>query len=228
LVKFNKRIIYFLLGTAFVVLIRPQIYVMIILALLLSLVFLAKTKILQKLILVPLLLVLIVPTYHLLQERTHLETINLETTQKFIEARGVDWGGGSGINIQNYNLAFKLFSYLYRPLFFDVHNFSMAIASFENLVYLIITLQMCSFKFLRFVKNEKSLFLSFNLLYFLIGAVLLSSTEGNLGTAERHKIMLMPALLALFLIYRAKTKPLPVRQNNLATPMITDSPEKVG
>jgi len=227
LIKFNKRIIFFLFGSACVTLIRPQIYVVIILALLLSLVFLAKTSFRQKLILVPLLLVLMVPTYNLLLQRVKMNSINIESAQNYIEARGDNWGGGSGVNMQNYNQLFKVFTYLYRPLFFDAHSVTMVIASLENLFYLIISLQMCSFKFYRFIKKEKALLISFNLFFFLIGAILLSNSEANLGTAARHKIMLMPALLALFLVYRAQTQPLPVKQNHAATPFMTDSPEKM-
>jgi hypothetical protein len=228
LIKLHQRIIYFALGSLPLALIRPHVFVMIILALLVAMLFLAKTKLIQKLIFIPLLFILMVPAYSLLLQRTQLETINVDTAEEFIEERGVNWGGGSGVDIQNYNSLFKLFTYLYRPLFVDIHNVPTALASCENLFYLIITWQMLSFKFIRFVRKEKNLFLSFNLLFFFIGAVLMSHTEGNLGTAMRHKVMIMPSLLALFLLYRAKTKPLPVKQNNFATPLITDSPEKVG
>ena len=226
LIRFNRRIIYFLLGSALVTLIRPQIYVVIILALLLSLVFLARTSFLQKVILILLLLALMVPTYHLLLQRVEMNSITFEGAQQFIENRGENWGGGSGINMQNYNQVFKVFTYLYRPLFFDVHNVSMVIASCENLFYLLITLQMCSFKFISFVKNEKNLFISFNLLFLLIGAIMLANSEANLGTAVRHKIMLMPSLLALFLLYRAKLQPSSQEQNNLATPAHNGSLKK--
>jgi len=217
LIKLNKRVVYFSLGCLTIAFIRPHIFVMIIVALLVAMVFCAKTKLIQKLIFIPLLLILMVPAYSLLLQRTELETINLETAQEFVEERGVNWGGGSGVDIQHYNPVFKLFTYLYRPLFVDVHSVPMALASFENLFYLIISLQMLSFKFIKFIKNEKDLFLSFNLLFFLIGAVLMSHTEGNLGTAVRHKTMIMPSLVALFLIYKAKTQPAMVAESKLAT-----------
>ena len=208
LVNLGKRFIYFSLACIFIALIRPHIFVMIIVALLIAMVFLAKTKLIQKLIFLPLLFILLVPAHSLLLQQTKLDTVDLETAEEFIEERGVNWGGGSGVDIQNYNPVFKFFTYLYRPLFVDVHSVPAALASCENLIYLIISLQMLSFKFLKFIKNEKNLFLSFNLLFFFIGAVLLSHTEGNLGTAVRHKIMIMPSLLALYLVYRAKAQPL--------------------
>ena len=217
LIKLPQRIFFFGLGSLALALIRPHVFVMIILALLMSLVSFAKTRPLQKLVFISLLFILLIPGYSLLLQRTELQTINLDTAQEFIEERGVNWGGGSGVDIQNYNSVFKLFTYLYRPLFVDSHGVTMVLASCENLIYLLITWQMLSFKFLKFIRNERSLFLSFNLLFFLIGAVLMSHTEGNLGTAMRHKIMIMPSLLALWLIYRAKTQPVALAASNLAT-----------
>ncbi len=227
LININKRINYFILGSAPIILIRPHIYVAILSAILLSMVFLAKTKFSQKFILFIVLLIFLVPTYNMLLERTNLKTIDLEIAQSYVEERGVNWGGGSGIDIQNYNPLFKLFSFLYRPLFVDVRSTMMAVASLENLFYLIITLQMCSFKFIRFIRNEKNLFISFNVLYFILAAVMLSHTEGNLGTASRHKIMIMPSLLALSLWYRAKIKPMPVEQKNFEVSVMKDPLKKV-
>ena len=222
LIKPSQRIIYFALGGLVIALIRPHVLVMIILALLVAMVFLAKTRLIQKLIVVPLLVILLVAAYPLVLERTQLETINVGIAEEFIEQQGVNWGGGSGVDIQNYNSLFKLFTYLYRPLFVDIHSVPMAIASCENLLYLLITWQLLSFKFLKFVKDEKNLFLSFNLLYFFIGAVLMSHTEGNLGTAMRHKVMIMPSLLVLFLLYRAKTQPEALTANKFAAVSVKD------
>jgi hypothetical protein len=217
LVNLGKRFIYFFFGLIFLALIRPHILVMVIVSLLLSMLFLARLNVIKKLVFIPLLLILLVPAHSLLLQQTKLKQVTLETAEEFIEERGVNWGGGSGVDIQNYNPVFKFFTYLYRPLFVDIRNVPMAVASCENLIYLIISLQMLSFKFLKFIKNEKNLFLSFNLLFFFIGAVLLSHTEGNLGTAVRHKIMIMPSLLALYLVYKAKIQPATVAARKLAT-----------
>ena len=222
LVRLPQRIIYFALGGLLLALIRPHVLVMIIVALLVALVFLAKNRPLEKLVFIPLLLILLIPAHSLLLQRTQLETINLNSAEEFIEERGVNWGGGSGVDIQNYNPVFKLFTYLYRPLFVDIHSFFMALASCENLLYLLITWQLLSFKFVKFVKDEKNLFLSFNLLYFFIGAVLMSYTEGNLGSAMRHKVMLMPSLLALFLLYRAKAQTEALTANKFAAVSVKD------
>jgi hypothetical protein len=212
----HQRIFYFALGSLFLALIRPHVFFMIILSLLLPMFFWAKTKTIHKIIFFPLLFILMVPAYSLLLQRTELDTINLDTAQEFIEERGVNWGGGSGVDIQNYNSVFKIFTYLYRPLFFDSRSIFMVLASCENLLYLLFTWQMVSFKFLKFIKEEKNLFVCFNLVFFLIGAVLMSHTEGNLGTAVRHKTMIMPSLLALFLLYRAQTQPAKAPANNIA------------
>lgn len=43
---------------------------------------------------------------------------------------------GSGFALQSYPWPLKLFTYMFRPLFFDAHNFVSFFSSFENLLYL--------------------------------------------------------------------------------------------
>src|SRR5690606_7970359 len=49
-------------------------------------------------------------------------------------------GAGSGIDISGYPLPLKIFTFLYRPLFFDINGFLAVLSSFENLMLLSYTL----------------------------------------------------------------------------------------
>src|SRR5690606_40547964 len=47
---------------------------------------------------------------------------------------------GSAVDLGSYSWPMRMFTYLFRPLFFDAHNFTSFLASFENLIYLILSI----------------------------------------------------------------------------------------
>lgn len=48
---------------------------------------------------------------------------------------------GSGVDINSMSLGAKVFTFLYRPLFFDAHTILALYSSVENLIYVLLTLQ---------------------------------------------------------------------------------------
>jgi len=105
----------------------------------------------------------------------------------------------SGIDISNYSIPALLFTFLFRPLFFDAPGFLGIIVSFENVFLLIITAHFLSKGGLKYiVKGDfliKTAFLSF-----LTVSIALAQISGNLGIAIRQKSQVM--LLFLFVIVR--------------------------
>lgn len=104
---------------------------------------------------------------------------------------------GSGIDIQNYNMAQKLFAFLYRPLFIDVPSAFGFFVSIENLFYLILTIQFFARGGLMFLIRgdfiTKTAFLSF-----ITVSIALAQISGNLGLAIRQKSQVM--MLFMFVI----------------------------
>jgi len=103
---------------------------------------------------------------------------------------------GSGVNITSYSLPMQVFTFLFRPLFFDAPGVLGIIVSFENVFYLIMTFMVLrdlgSIKFL-LAGNMliKSAFFSF-----LTVSIALAQISGNLGLAMRQKSQVM--ILFLF------------------------------
>lgn len=104
----------------------------------------------------------------------------------------------SGVDISNYNLPMLLFTFLYRPLFIDAPGALGIVVSFENVFYVLMTLQL--FKSgqgltypVRAGFLAKSAFFSF-----LTVSIALAQVSGNLGIAIRQKSQVM--LLLLFVI----------------------------
>jgi hypothetical protein len=107
----------------------------------------------------------------------------------------------SGVDISNYSLPMQLFTFLYRPLFFDAPGILGLIVSVENVFYLVITLKILGnlngLKFL-FTGNflTKSAVLSF-----FTTAIALAQISGNLGIAIRQKSQIMILLMFVILMY---------------------------
>lgn len=103
----------------------------------------------------------------------------------------------SGVDITSYSLPFQLFTFLYRPLFFDAPGILGLVVSFENVIYLLLTLKMFTLTGIKFLPTSnflvKTAFFSF-----LTVSVALAQISGNLGLALRQKSQVM--ILFLFVI----------------------------
>jgi hypothetical protein len=103
----------------------------------------------------------------------------------------------SGVDISNYSLPMQVFTFLYRPLFFDAPGILGLIVSFENLFYVYLTLKFLNLGSFRFVITSnflvKSAFLSFVTI-----SIALAQIAGNLGLAMRQKSQVM--ILFMFVI----------------------------
>ncbi|MBL6444770.1 hypothetical protein JMN32_00510 [Fulvivirga sp. 29W222] len=103
----------------------------------------------------------------------------------------------SGVDISNYSFPMLMFTFLYRPLFFDAPGLLGIIVSFENILLLLITIQFLFSGGLKYLfKGDymvKSAFFSF-----ITVSIALAQISANLGLAIRQKSQVM--LLFLFVI----------------------------
>lgn len=113
--------------------------------------------------------------------------------QNYIEAQvAYNQGGGSSVDLRNANIVVKIFSYIFRPLFFDARSILQLEASFENLIWLsmfIFIVRNFQWKYMLWFPT-----LAFILMWFAQGSVL-----NNLGIAMRQKMMFFPMFLLLFM-----------------------------
>ncbi|MBD1396959.1 hypothetical protein H9Q13_07265 [Pontibacter sp. JH31] len=122
---------------------------------------------------------------------------------------------GSSVDISSYPLPLKVFTFLFRPLFFDVHNIMGVFASIENLILLILFGKIINMKTLKLLKQApyqlKGLFF-----FFFIGSVAFSTTLGNLGIMMRQKNMLVPGLIIfMFWVLSVRKEELIIKYNRL-------------
>ena len=111
--------------------------------------------------------------------------------------------GGSSIDIRDMSVPERLFSYLYRPFFFEAHNLTAQITSLENIVLLALS----AFGLFALIRHKK-LYASKNNIVFIMAYTTLcwftlAQATANLGIATRQKWMFLPLIL-IFIFHHCK------------------------
>ncbi|WP_240472141.1 hypothetical protein [Christiangramia echinicola] len=112
---------------------------------------------------------------------------------------------GSGVAIANYPLPLKLFTFWFRPLFFDAPGLLGLIVSVENLIYLLLFFKILKKDFISFLKSSP-VTVKMSLTLFLLSSFALTFVMSNLGIIMRQKSMVMYFLFFVIYYYLAQKK----------------------
>jgi hypothetical protein len=93
----------------------------------------------------------------------------------------------------------KLFTFLYRPLFFDAPGMLGLFVSIENVIYIYLTLKLFRADFFKFLWASDSM-VKTALISFITVSLVLAQISGNLGLAIRQKSQVM--ILLMFVILK--------------------------
>jgi len=105
---------------------------------------------------------------------------------------------GSGVDMSSYPLPVKLFTFWFRPLFFDAPGVLGIITSVENLMYLLLFVKVLKKDFITFIKNS-TVVVKMSLVVFFLSSFAMTFVMSNLGIIMRQKSMVM--YFAFFVIY---------------------------
>ena len=116
--------------------------------------------------------------------------------------------GENAVDLQSLNFPLKLFTFMFRPLIFDANGLFAYVMSFENIILLSIFIYpfiriFTTLKLKKIKIDSKIIFLS---IFLSTTWILFSFTVANLGTANRYKLMFLPALIYLTLSFSGKDK----------------------
>ncbi len=212
LLRLRNRVPALVIGLVLVYFIRPHVAGMFLLSILLALLWGRGLAIRWRIVIT---VVSVMAFFILLPRITDfvgLEELSTQSVGDFLHKRqGYNLEGGSSVDIRGYNLPLKIFTFLYRPLFFDAKGLLWLLVSVENVIYLFFTFSSVS-KHLWSVlwKYPISFFMRFNFFFFTIGTMLFSMSISNIGIAIRQKTMLIPSftilVIAVFALkeYQAK------------------------
>ena len=195
--RFNRRFVYIIFGSLITYFVRPHIFLTLVLSSMLGVLF---TQSGLKWYLRWFIFIIAAVLFYLVSDKvvesTQTESLNLFTSSNLNQRAQALSSASSGVDISNYNLFFKLFTFWFRPLFVDSGGFIGFVSSFENAFYiymLFVILQQSVRKW-----NEWNGWFRICLFIFLFGSVILCQITGNLGIAMRQKAQLMPFFFILF------------------------------
>jgi hypothetical protein len=197
----QKRFFHLILGMAIVYHVRPHVFLFLVIGAVVGYIIgSAKVSFIQKFTIVVGFITIGVLLYGKILEFTSLNEQSFDEFSNKMAGR-LSGSAGSGVNITNYPLYLKLFSFWFRPLFIDLLGGALGfIVSFENLFYLILTAKLCNRKFIPFLKNASST-VKMSLVIFLSASYVFSFVMANLGIAMRQKSAIMYFLLFIILSF---------------------------
>lgn len=186
----------FFIGAFFIIVIRPHVALMLFSALALVLLF-DKNKSLKNRVYFGFLAVVITLFFaYLAFQLSKIRYWNWARIQKYNHHSLISFKtSGSYVPMEDYNLGYKLFSFNFRPLFFDAHSFWQIMASAENGFMLCIVLLVLFYGVKFYSKISFPNWLLFAFAFAVISSLLYVQRYANLGIFMRTKMLFQPFLL---------------------------------
>jgi hypothetical protein len=190
----RARLAYMAAGFIIAVIIRPHIAAAILISAVLSVITQSKERLVWRVGLMLILVVAVLAFIPIFEQYLQLDTLDFSVVSQSLDARSqFNMNAASSVNISSYPLPLKLFTFLFRPLFFDMSGVLGLAASLENFC-LLSMIGYCLTKgrnVSRLLANDDRRYAIF---IFAISTLVLSVATSNLGLAERQKTMVLPAL----------------------------------
>jgi len=205
----KSRIVTLLIGSAFIYFIRPHVFLFVAVGTVLgNLTGKEKVSLGKKiLIYVGMIGGLIIVQDQILGMAGLEDSDNLVSDfENFSDDRSESLStSGSGVAISDYPLPLKLFTFWFRPLFFDAPGALGLIVSVENLIYLVLFFKILKKDFISFLKKSP-VSVKMSLVVFLLSSFALTFVMSNLGIIMRQKSMVMYFLFFVIYYYLAQQK----------------------
>jgi hypothetical protein len=193
----SKRFMLIILGLVLAYFIRPHITLFMLLGFGMAYFSGKNISLIQRILFFGVMIGIAIAILPMVMQFAKVEEVSVEGFSKFSETKAALLNtsfSGSAIDISNYPLPFKIFSFLYRPFFFDINGIPSVLASFENLLLLLLTVNVLKNKPLQSFRNAP--FVLQGMVYFLIiGTLAFSQTLGNIGIMIRMRNMFLPGLI---------------------------------
>lgn len=177
--------------------IRPHILLFLLISFAIGYIFDGKLKVYQKGILFLILITGFVVIFPYVLSFIKLETLDITSVEDYVsqKASGLNQvDSGSGIDTSGYPFPYKVFTFLYRPLFFDSPTALGILSSIENCILILFTFKIIFNKPLKGLRKS-NFFIKSILFYFLISSAAFALILGNLGIMLRQKNMVVLILI---------------------------------
>jgi len=207
-VELNRRIMIMIVSIFIMLLVRPHVAGMLVVALGVAILFNKNAKLIPTVVfscLLALAAAILMPF-----ALSYVGFDQGDGLKAYVEKRqGYNLGYGGSLDISKMSLPLQLFTYIFRPLPYEAHNLFALVTSLENVALLLLCLSGAASKlqFFRFfsgvarnAKADVGVALSrsayyFSFAYVLIAWPLMAVMTSNLGIATRQKWMFLPFLV---------------------------------
>ena len=205
LFEFKKRLWLLVIVMLFSIAIRPHITLVLLFALGLGYIIDGNLKFYQKLFIFLLILSAGIGIIDYVVRFIQIESLEIETLEQFASQRAEDLSKGrteSSVDISSYPVPLKIFTFLYRPFFFDAIGILGLLSSLENLILLLLSVKVFFSNPFKGFRRSNYIVKSMAI-FFVISSIMFSLILGNLGIMLRQKNMIIPLLLTfgLWCIY---------------------------
>ncbi|MXV39152.1 hypothetical protein GO491_10765 [Flavobacteriaceae bacterium Ap0902] len=176
--------------------IRPHILLFLLAGFATSFILKSKMYLVQKILITIVAFILFLPLLNNVLEFAKIDDASVESFSQFSESKSgaLSRSAGSSVDIGNLPYPLQVFTFLYRPLFFDAPNALGLLASIENVAWILLTAIFLRNKPIRVFKSSHFIILS-SFLYWLIGALAFAPILGNLGIIIRERNMFLPGFI---------------------------------
>lgn len=205
--QLNKRILLMFVAIVTMLIVRPHMAGMMIIALAMSVMFDKKSSSFKR---ISLGLVAIAGAAAMvpfaLEYAGVSDPSSSEALMDYVENRqSYNMEGGGGVDIANMSLPMQLFTYMFRPIIFEARSITALAAAIDNLILLYLFIigvyALIKKRSQNFTENRK-----FMWVYVILAWVVLAMTTANLGIAIRQKWMFAPMLIFLLISLAGKNR----------------------
>lgn len=197
LINIKKSIFGIVVSLLLSLVIRPHITLFLLVSFGIAYVVDGQLKMYKKIIICLFFAIGFVSMFNYVMEFAQLESLESSAIENYTSSKATslnDSNSESGIDISNYPFPLKVFTFIYRPMFFDTNGLLSIVASFENLLLIIFSIGLIKKRPFRAFRKANYL-IKGSFVYFLAGAFSFSMILGNLGIMLRQKNMFIPAFI---------------------------------
>ncbi len=204
MMRLRSRAIWFGLAVFLMVLVRPHVALLAILALALAAMLDPKAKGYVKVVLLAVSLVGAAMVARTIESAFLIDVTSAESVGNFLNRQSaVTETLGGGTAVVGASFPVRVLSLLFRPMFIDAQGAFGLIASFEN-VFLLFVIGTVLYRMRDTARIARNVFfLRYALIFSFALIMLLSLLYYNVGLGLRQKMMVLPGLLTFFAALRA-------------------------
>lgn len=192
-----KRMPFIVIGMILIYFIRPHITLFLLLAFGIAYFSGKNISFLKRILFFGVMIGIAIAILPLVMRFSKIEEASLAGFDKFSQTKAAVLSGintNSAVDIANYPFPLKIFTFLFRPFFFDINGIPSVLASLENLLLLVLTFSIFRNKPISSFRNAP--FIIQGMVYFLIiGTLAFSQSLGNLGIMIRMRNMFLPGFI---------------------------------